>query len=249
MKVLIVIAHIDPNKAAASYRIANAAKESLLAAGNEVKVTDLIAEGFDKVATTADFKTVHNKDGHFAYLENQAHDNLIDTILKQQELITWCNHLLVIGPMWYYRYPACLYSWVERVFTSGFACDNEHEMEDSLLKGRKVTCIITTAAGGDYYSTKAFSGIDGLLYATTFQFRYVGFIATRTLGFWDANSKDPNYEKGWMEKFRKAIVNLDNWPLLPVSKEEHGDEPCDLQKIAALDPISIDDLIPRSGEL
>ena len=96
-----------------------------------------------------------------------------------------------------------------------------------------------------YYSTKAFSGIDGLLYVTTFQFRFDGFIATRVLGFWDANSKDPNYEKEWMEKFRKAIVNLDNWPLLPTGKENHKpDELCDLQKIATLDPITIESLIP-----
>ena len=243
MKVLIVIAHIDPHKAATAYRISDAAREALTAAGHEVKITDLIHEGFDKVATPDDFKAVHNEEGTFSYLSNQEKDNLIDTIRRQQELILWCDHLLVIGPMWYFRYPACLYSWVERCFTNGFASDGEHEMEEGTLKGRKVSFIITTGAGYDYYSTKSFSGIDGLLYATVFQFRYVGFQATRVLGFWNANT-DQNAEKEWIEKFRKAIVNLDNWPLMPTGKEKVAPgEQCDLQIIASLDPITVDSLM------
>ena len=244
MKILIVIAHIDPNKAATAYRLSYAARDALVAAGHEVKITDLIHEGFDKVATPGDFKSVHNEGGKFAYLSNQEQDNLVETIRKQQELILWCDHLLVVGPMWFFRYPACLYSWVERCFTNGFASDGVHEMEDGPLKGRKVAFIITTAAGGDYYSTKSFSGIDGLLYATVFQFRYVGFQATRVLGFWNANSEDPNYETEWIEKFRKAIVNLDNWPLMPTGKENPAPgEQCDLQIIASLDPITVESLM------
>ena len=56
MKVLLVIAHVDPNRQATAYRLANAANEALVAAGNEVKTVDLIHEGFDRCATPDDFK-------------------------------------------------------------------------------------------------------------------------------------------------------------------------------------------------
>ena len=55
--------------------------------------------------------------------------------------------------MWYFRYPACLYVWVERCFTRGFASDGINEMEEGMLKGGGLATV-----GVDYYNLGRIAG-------------------------------------------------------------------------------------------
>ena len=245
MKVLIIIAHCDPTKKATAYRFAKAAEEALLAAGNEVKVTDIVHEGFDRVATEHDFLKVDNGGlENFSYIPNQREDNLIEPIIKQQKLLLWCTHVLIIGPMYYYRYPACLYAYIERVFTNGFAFGEKDGkqcvMKDGLLKGRKLSCVITAADKAYHFSPTGNATLESFLYTTTFAFRFVGFEATRSMGYFGANdpevvAKEPEY----LEKFKKAIVKIDSWPLLPeVDKVTKPGEKNEAVQVGELEPLT-----------
>ena len=244
MKVLIVIAHSDPTKKATSYKLATAAKEALEAAHNEVKVTDLIEEGFDKTATASDFKEM-KEDPRFRYLMNQSEDNLIETIKKQQELITWCDHFLVIGAMYFFRFPACLYAWIERCFSFGFAFSPKHNLDNGLLKGKKVSLVITTGGVAPHFVARGYSPLEALLYSTTYAFRYCGVVATRSMGYFGINSPDVQaHQEEWIANFKKAVVKLDEWPLLPVlhGKPQEG-EKNEPEIISALEPLQPEDLI------
>lgn len=238
MKVLIVIAHSDPNKEATAYRIAKAAEEALTAAGNEVKTTDLLSEGFDKVATIDDFKVVKDGGKHFAYLANQQESNLKEPVLRQHELVKWCTHILIVGPMYYFRYPACFYAWVERTFTSEFSFpdDGSHPVGN-----KKVSCIITTGAGPTDFTVNGDGPVDIFLYGTTFAFKYLGMQVTRTIGYWAANAPETIAKEGeWMAKFKKAIVKLDSFPLLPVGAAD-GKTEC--QRFAETEPLTLDEIL------
>ena len=245
MKVLIVIAHCDPNKNATSYRFANAAKEALEAAKNEVKVTDLVAEGFDRTATANDFKKIADPK-KFNYVANELpRDNLCDAVRKQQDLIEWCDHVLVIGAMYFFRFPACLYAWIERVMTLEFAFSNAKNMENGPLRGKKVSLVITTGGPAPHFVARGYSPLEALLYSTTYGFRYCGFQATRSMGYFGANIPEVQaHEAEWVAKFKKAVVKLDQWPLLPVIQGKPKDgEKNEPEIIAGLEPLSPDDII------
>ncbi|KAH0795748.1 Flavodoxin-like fold family protein [Histomonas meleagridis] len=244
MKVLIVIAHCDPNKNATAYRFANACKEALEAAKNEVKITDLVHEGFDRTATPDDFKKIADPN-KFNYIGNQLPaDNLCETIRKQQELIGWCDHVVVIAPMYFFRLPACLYAWFERCFTIGFAFGKE-TMEKGPLKGKKASIIITAGGTLAHFASRGYAPLESILYSSTYQFRYCGFTATRTLLYPSANSPEVVEKEGeYIEKLKKAIVKLDSWPLLPIlhGKPQEG-EKNEPEIFAQLEPLLVDDLL------
>ena len=146
--------------------------------------------------------------------------------------------------MYYYRFPACLYAYIERVFTNNFAFtyDNGQTciMKDGLLKGRKVSCVITCGDKAYHFSTRGNATLDTYLYSTTFAFRYVGFQATRSMGYYRAD--DPETiakENEWVELFKRAVVKLDSWPLLPeVDKETKPGEKNEGLQIGELEPLT-----------
>ena len=248
MRVLILIAHCDPTKKGTAYRFAKAAEEALIAAGNEVKVSDLVHEGFDRVATEKDFLKVDTSK-KFDYIESQREDNLIEPILNAQKLLTWSTHVLIIGPMYYNRFPACLYAYIERVFTKNFAFSFENGkhccMKEGLLKGRKVSCVITCGDREFNFTPQGYAPLDVFLYSTTYAFRWVGFQATRSMGYYSANMPDTIAKEGeWIEKFKKAVVKLDSWPLLPECEPPlKPGEPNEAIKFAELSALTPDMLI------
>ena len=48
-------------------------------------------------------------------------NNITTEITKAQELIKWANHIVWVYPIWWYNMPSKLKSFIEHVFTSGFA--------------------------------------------------------------------------------------------------------------------------------
>ena len=239
MKVLILIAHQDPNNHATAYRLADAAKESLLEDGNEVKVVDLKSEGFDKTASANDY--IHPVfDGIFfsPHASQMAENNIIEDIKKQQELLKWSTHIIVFGPMYFFRFPSCLYSYVERVFTFGFAYDNAHCMEEGLLKGRKIMSIITCGSSKEYFAAHA--SIESVIFPTTYGFRYAGLQPIRSLCYYSAMSPETKAKEAeYMTRFKAGIKKLDMIPLLPGAKDGKSDA-----EVAAATPdFTVDDML------
>ncbi|EAY16128.1 quinone reductase, putative [Trichomonas vaginalis G3] len=202
MKVLILIAHADTTHQATAFRIAKAAKEALLAQNHEVREVVLIEEGFDRVLTESDFKV--KKTSYFDYFENSKDGNLVDTITKQVDNINWCTHILVIGPMWYFRFPACFEAWIERVLIN---VDGQ---------SKKVSFVISNAGDEQYYSEKGSGSIEQLLFSEYTAFTYGKFQVNRPLGYYNAEigpKIDHEKEKAWIEKFKVAVCQLDHWQL------------------------------------
>jgi putative NADPH-quinone reductase len=239
-KFVLLIVHPDTAGESTSHRIAKAANDALLAAGNEVRVVDLIKTPFNEGASAADFVSVPS--GRLVYQANQKPDNLIPAIRDQQAILEWSTHVVVIGPIWFYRYPSALYAWVDRVWTVGWAYDFSKKYEELTLFGRKALFVITTGGPGDFYSHGGpLTSIDGLLYATTYPFSACGFTVYRTQGVWLAGRGDAAAAATQIEKTVKAILNIEKRPVLPFKDPAKPDGVDVVEVFARLPNIELDE--------
>ena len=66
-------------------------------------------------------------------------------IIEQQELIQWCEHLVVVSPNWWWSAPALLKGYIDRVFLPGFAMRYRSRFPyvHPLLTGRSARVLYT----------------------------------------------------------------------------------------------------------
>ena len=101
MKILIIFAH--PNQKSFCGALKDSFIDGVKSNNHSVEVIDLYKDKFNPVSFG---------------------DNEISPEVKNyQQLITDSNYLVFIYPIWWFRAPAILEGWFDRVFTVGFAFD------------------------------------------------------------------------------------------------------------------------------
>jgi putative NADPH-quinone reductase len=107
MRLLIVHAHPSPESFnAALFRVA---AEAARAAGHEVRVTDLHAEGFNPVMGPDEW-------------QGQADENATPPdVVPHIENLRWAEGLILVYPTWWSAQPALLKGWMDRVWRPGIA--------------------------------------------------------------------------------------------------------------------------------
>lgn len=102
MNLLLIYANPSSKSLSSSFkeRFLRGAKK----AGHQVKTIDLYAEKFDPVLSEAEAKGKIGK-----------------TSKNHQTMIRRADYLVFIFPIWWFRAPAILEGWIDKVFTSGFA--------------------------------------------------------------------------------------------------------------------------------
>jgi len=106
MRLLVVFCHPDPESFGAA--IFRTACDALRAAGHELRVIDLYAEGFDPVFTREERRT---------YLTDTAQN--IAGVAHHVEALQWAEGWVAIYPTWFYGLPAMLKGWLDRVWLPG----------------------------------------------------------------------------------------------------------------------------------
>lgn len=101
MKALVVYCH--PKEGSFNAAIRDLVLAKLHAAGAEVRLRDLYAEGFQPVLTDAEWT------GYLACPDNRAP---VDGHCADVE---WCDTLIFVYPTWWYGLPAMLKGWLDRV--------------------------------------------------------------------------------------------------------------------------------------
>ncbi|MDR1513770.1 MAG: NAD(P)H-dependent oxidoreductase [Propionibacteriaceae bacterium] len=137
-RVLVVLGHPDSgsfNNAICDAYVAG------LRQGVEVEVLKLGELEFDPVL-------------RFGYRQRMEPDPVIE---RSQELVRWADHLVFVFPVWWSNMPSLLKGWFDRVFTPGFAYNEDNSSLLTLgfkmvrrLSGRTAT-IITTFDGPPWY--------------------------------------------------------------------------------------------------
>lgn len=107
MRVLVVYCHPVPESFCAAVR--DAAVEGLAAAGHEVRLLDLYAEGFDPVMPAEQRRS---------YNDAAPADPVL---VRHGALIREAEAVLFVYPTWWYGLPAMLKGWLERVWAKDVA--------------------------------------------------------------------------------------------------------------------------------
>ncbi|KAI5501586.1 Chain U Ribosomal Protein S10p/S20e [Trichomonas vaginalis G3] len=217
MRVLFLVAHVDPTHKATAFRFADSAKAALEKAGHEVRYVNLVESGFDRTLTTKDFKKI--PDGTFSIFAVTGQDNLVDEIKVQQENLKWATHVVIFAPMWYGRFPSCVYAYTERVLNVPFAWDFEHMLDKGYLAGKKVTSVISTGGAPMFFDPKEGNGLDAYTWSALYAFNYSGFTILRSIGIHGANSpKRIAMQPELQQKLNEKLLNLDNWKVITDKK-------------------------------
>ena len=135
-KVLVVYCH--PNPKSFTHAVMTAVSSGLRAGGASVEVVDLYAEGFDPALVVDETRRRRELD---KVAETERH----------RALLTWCDVLVFVYPMWWGGFPAMLKGFVDRVIVSGVAYTYEGRPENAvfprgLLRGKTVHLFYTLDA-------------------------------------------------------------------------------------------------------
>jgi len=135
MNVLIVYAHPVPTSF--THAVLEVAKKTLAAAGHDLRVVDLYAEGFQPVMSRADRE---------AYLENT--ELLTSQVPEHIDNLNWAEGLVFVFPTWYFGPPAILKGWFERVWLPGVTfqpAEEKGQTTSSCIQHIKRLVVITSS--------------------------------------------------------------------------------------------------------
>lgn len=129
MNTLVVYCHPDPSSFTAAVK--DTALEALRAAGHEVRLRDLYAEGFDP-CFSADERAAHRRAG------------AADSLAEHTAELRWCEHLVLVYPTWWSAQPAMLKGWIDRVWVRDVAWDlpeGANRVQARLRNVRRITAV------------------------------------------------------------------------------------------------------------
>lgn len=132
MRAVVILANPDP--ASFSHAIAARVQRGLAAAGHEVVVHDLCAEGF-RAAMSAEEHRAYETDHPVIDPLVQAH---IDDVMAADTLV-------FVYPTWWSSMPAVLKGWLERIMVPGvgFVLDDQRRVRPGLGHVRRLVGIST----------------------------------------------------------------------------------------------------------
>ena len=133
MKAFIVYAH--PTTKSFNHALLESFTKGLEKGKHEYKVADLYRDGFDPVLDFAELKA-----------------DLPEDVKDYQEKIRWADVLVFIYPTFWFRGPAMLEGFIDRVFSTGFAFKYVNSKPVGLLKGKQAFVIETYGGPGWYYN-------------------------------------------------------------------------------------------------
>lgn len=148
-RALLVVAHPRPDSLTA--QVAERSRRRLEAAGHQVDLLDLYAEGFDPRLTPPDEPDWGNRDKVYS-AEVRSH----------MERISAAHTLVVVFPVWWYAPPAILKGWIDRVWNYGFA----YGRSQPRLAGKRIVWIgLAQGSQADFAAIGADETIDRQLRA------------------------------------------------------------------------------------
>ena len=128
-RILLIQGHPDPAGRHFGHALADAYAEGALAAGHEVRRTEVALLDFPLLRSQAEWLK----------------GTLPPTLAQAQRDIAWAEHLLLFFPLWMGDMPALLKGFLEQVARPGFAFDyvEGSPFAHKGLKGRSARVVVT----------------------------------------------------------------------------------------------------------
>lgn len=149
MHALIVVAH--PDQASLTHAVAAQVAEGIAGSSpqHSFEMVDLAAEGFDPRFTQTDIAVLHN-----------AAEPSPDAAAEQAR-IDRADALVLVYPVYWWSFPGLLKGWIDRVFTQGWAY--EDDADGKLIKKLQRLQVHLIALGGANQRTYARHGYFGAM--------------------------------------------------------------------------------------
>ncbi len=148
-KILIVFAHQEPQSFCFALR--NRLFQTLLMKGHQVRLTNLVQQDITLPIDTTDFTELYDPT-YFRPVVEQGVANMkrnrttfSKELRVEHDKVEWADTILFVFPYYIMYMPGIMKSWIERVFSYGFAFGEGHS-----LKGRKAMLMYTTGAPHSY---------------------------------------------------------------------------------------------------
>lgn len=135
-KILIIDGHPDREEARFCHALAQAYRSGCESGGHEVRHIKVAEINFPLLRTRQEFDS-----------------GQVPADIKQaQDAFHWCNHMLIIYPLWLGTMPALLKGFLEQVFRPGFAFDRDVKgWPKGNLSGRSARIVVTMGMPGWVY--------------------------------------------------------------------------------------------------
>jgi putative NADPH-quinone reductase len=136
-RILVIDGHPDASDERFIHAMTAAYSVAAKRAGHEVKVIKLAEFPFPPLQTAEDF----------------LHSDPPAAIRRAQVNIAWCNHLLILYPLWLGSMPSLLKAFFEQVMRPGFAFKNEAggKLPKKLLQGKSARIVVTMGMPALFY--------------------------------------------------------------------------------------------------
>ena len=135
-RVAIIQGHPDPAGHHLLHALADAYADAALAAGHEVRRTEVAELEFPLLRTQADFET----------------GAVPAALARPQDDMRWAQHWVFVFPLWHGTMPALMKGFLEHIFRPGFAMDygkdaaggrDASHFPKRLLAGRSARIVVT----------------------------------------------------------------------------------------------------------
>jgi putative NADPH-quinone reductase len=181
-KILIIQGH--PDSESYNHALHAAYKKGALSSGAEVQ--EIIVGDLP-----------FNPNLRFGYRKRT---DLEPCLLEAQEKIKWCNHIVLIYPVWWGSMPAVLKGFFDRVFLPGFAFKKREGSLwwDRYLTGKTARVISTLDQPVWFYRLVNGSPTDKAIRRMTFYF--CGIKPTKITNIGPLRLSTPQFRESWLRK-------------------------------------------------
>lgn len=183
MKTLIINGHPD----SFNRGLVEAYQKGAISSGKEVKVIHLSELDFN----------LNLERGY------QQRTELEPDLLNAQELVLWCEHLVIVHPVWWGGLPALLKGFFDRTFLPKFAFSYKENSVwwNKLLAGRTAEIIYTIDQPIWYY--KLMYKAPGLKQLKKMILEFCGFRVKRVTGLPNVRYSTPEKRMAWIDKINR----------------------------------------------
>jgi putative NADPH-quinone reductase len=137
-KILLIDGHPDPSPQRFDHALTEEYRRAAVAAGHEVRVTQLGTLQFPWLRTSQDFHSGKPP----------------AVIVQQQQFLSWAEHVVIVYPLWLGSMPALLKAYLEQLLRPGFAFEaaKANSSPKKLLQGRSVRIFVTMGMPSLFYT-------------------------------------------------------------------------------------------------
>lgn len=135
-RILVIDGHPDPARGRFGHALAEAYIYGARATGRETRLITVAEIDVALLRTEADFATPPDA----------------APILRARDDLMWCDHIVLIFPLWLGGAPALLRAFLEQVARGAFVADISPRGVQRKLKGRSARLIVTMGMPAPIYS-------------------------------------------------------------------------------------------------